>query len=93
MTSTTETFDFSDVREVLADVRHREHMQAMRLGFDTEWSSDWLTENCLGDGFDRHHLLAGTESAATDRSVTMSGLIVEGRGVHSHATFCRVAGV
>ena len=40
---------------------------------------------------DRHHLLAGSEGCDRDRSVTMSGLVVDNHGVHSHATFCRLA--
>ena len=84
-------FSFADAGFILRESRHREAMLAVRLDDGIDWSGTWLAENCLGDGFDRHHLLAGSEGCDRDRSVTMSGLVVDNHGVHSHATFCRLA--
>jgi hypothetical protein len=84
----TTNLDYSDAPIILRESRRREGVTSMRLGVDLEWSSAWLSENCLGDGFDRHPLLAGSESCALDTAITMTGLIVDGRGVHSQATFC-----
>lgn len=42
---------------------------------------------CLGDGWDPNPLLATSTGAHTARSVALSGLIVDNRGQHAHATF------
>lgn len=80
--------DYSDAPIILRESRRREGLVSMRLGVDLEWSSAWLRENCCGDGFDPHPLLAGP-GAWRDQAVAvaMSGEIVDGRGVHSQATF------
>jgi len=44
---------------------------------------------CLGDGWDRHPLLCGSQGASQCRAVAASGLILDGRGQHAHATFAR----
>jgi len=78
----THANDFSDARAVLEDVRDREHRAAivldrLAIGFD----------DCLGDGFFHHPLLAGSEWAPGVRSVEMTGEIRDGRGHHPLATF------
>jgi hypothetical protein len=92
MTTPARDLSFADAPFILRESRQREAVTSMRLAVDLQWSSAWLAENCYGDGFDRHPLLAGSESCAVDTSVTMTGLIVDGRGVHSQATFCAERG-
>jgi len=48
-----------------------------------------FTYICLGDGWDAHPLLCGSEGASQCRAVTASGLILDGHGQHAHATFAR----
>jgi hypothetical protein len=81
-------FDYSDAPMIAREARRREAMTSMRLGTELEWSSRFLAQECLGDGFFAHPLLAAP-GAWRDQAVAvvMSGEIVDGRGVHSQATF------
>jgi hypothetical protein len=47
---------------------------------------------CLGDGWDPHPLLCGSQGADRSRAVIASGEILDGRGLHAHATFARFGG-
>lgn len=76
-----------EIREVLAEARLRGTVESARLGHELGWDKGWLAENCLGDGFERHPLLAGPGDFRREGAVVMSGLVVDGRVVHSHAAF------
>jgi hypothetical protein len=80
--------DYSDALMIQVAGRRREQVISLRLGVDLEWSSRFLAENCFGDGFEPHPLLAAPEGWRDQSvSVAMSGEIRDGRGVHSQATF------
>jgi hypothetical protein len=82
-------FDFTDAPAISRASRRREDFTSACLGADLEWSEEWLTENCLGDGFFKHPLLAGPEGWRDQSvAVSMSGEIVDNRGIHSQATWC-----
>lgn len=82
------SFDFSDARDVLMDVRLRNATTDIRLGRDLGWDADFLSLDCRGDGFDHHPLLVapgGWREQA--RAVAADGVIEDGRGVHRLGSF------
>lgn len=80
--------DFSDARHVLADARARNEADSAQLSGLLGWDWDWLAEHCLGDGFDKHRLLAAPGCwREQSLAVRMSGSIEDNRGIHSQATF------
>ena len=80
--------DYSDAFQILRESRRREAALSLDLGADLAWSGQFILEECFGDGFFAHPLLAAP-GAWQDQAVavTMSGEILNGRGVHSQATF------
>jgi hypothetical protein len=82
------TTDYSDAPMILRESRKREAGIALDLAVELAWSSEFVAEDCLGDGFFSHPLLAAPGAwRAQSVSVTLTGEIVNGRGVHSQATF------
>ena len=90
MNAATETrtaqFDFSDALDVLHEVRRREHHLSLDIG-DNDPLNPLFADDCLGDGFWHHPLLAAPGHYIRERSVSMSGEIRDGRGYHPAATF------
>lgn len=77
-----------DTYSLMAAATRRSDLENHRLAADLEWSSRFIAYECIGDGSDPHPLLVAPGGwRKQSRSIAASGMINDGRGVHSHATF------